>query len=63
MDPHRLTLTGYPAIQRWELTADATGLIVASGSYPIDRTAVRAACAAFHEGVDAAMQTATVTGD
>lgn len=51
-DLHTLLMTAYPPgngpYERWELTVEATGEVIISGTMPIDEEAVRKACAAYH---------------
>jgi hypothetical protein len=58
VDPHRLTLTAYPEVpgpyDRWEMTQDSTGKLIASGAMPVDWNAVRPIIDEFHRSVDAA---------
>ena len=46
-----LRLTAFPPTkpyERWELTVETTGEILASGSMPVDERVVRAASDAYH---------------
>lgn len=56
-DLHLLRMTPYPIgpgpYERWEVTVEATGAVVISGAMPLDEDAVRAACKAYHEGIEA----------
>jgi hypothetical protein len=57
VDPHLLRLTAYPPgpgpYDRWEVTAEATGEVIAGGIMPIDEAYVREACDAYHRRIQA----------
>lgn len=52
-----LRMTAYPPghgpYDRWEVTVEATGVVLIGGPMPVDQDAVRAVCAAYHEGLKA----------
>ena len=57
-DPHRLLMTGLPVGQgpydRYQLSVQDVGLVLAAGTWPYDPDRIRALCRAYHEAIDEA---------